>query len=88
GLYRAGERRPRTELLVRALVSGHRALAWRAGRLLADTEPVAVAATGEAIRSLFAVQVAKENYLLLPALAASRVDLLALLGSAEHMAAS
>jgi hypothetical protein len=31
---------------------------------------------------------AQENYLLLPALAASRVDLLALLGRAEHMPAS
>lgn len=67
-VYPAAARHPRTELLVRALVSENRSIAWRAGRLATEAGPEA-AATAEAIRSLFAGHVAQENYLLLPSLA-------------------
>lgn len=73
-VYPAVARNLRTELLVRALVSENRSIAWHAGRLATQTGPAA-ATTAEAIRSLFAVHVAKENYLLLPALARSRSGL-------------
>jgi hypothetical protein len=76
-VYPAAARHPWTELLVRALVSENRSIAWHAGRLATETGPEA-AATAEAIRSLFAVHVAKENYLLLPALARHRTGLAAL----------
>lgn len=85
-LYPAGARNPRTRLLVQALVSEHRALAWRAARLREETEPVALAAAAEAIRTLFASHVAKENYLLLPALTASGADLRAFLAREDHLA--
>lgn len=70
-LYPAAAHHARTELLVRSLVSENRSIAWHASRLAAETGSAA-AATAEAIRSLFAVHVAKENYLLLPAVARSR----------------
>lgn len=73
-VYPAAARHPKTELLVRALVSENRSIAWHAGRLATETGPEA-AATAEAIRSLFAVHVAKENYLLLPALDRPRTGL-------------
>lgn len=63
-VYRAAVRRPKTELVVRALVSENRSIAWHGGRLATEAGPEA-AATAEAIRSLFAVHVAKENYPLL-----------------------
>ncbi len=66
-VYPAAARHPKTELLVRALVSENRSIAWHVGRLATEAGPEA-AATAEAIRSLFAVHVAKENYLLLSAL--------------------
>lgn len=84
-LFPAAAHQPRTELLVRALVSEHRSIAWQADRLAAETG-AAAAATAEAIRSLFAVHTAKENYLLLPALAESGADLAAPIAREGHLA--
>lgn len=85
-LYPAGARDTRTGLLVQALVSEHRAFAWQAARLAKETESVAAAACAEAIRALFASHVAKENYLLLPALTASGANLRAYLARENHLA--
>lgn len=84
-LYPAAARHPRTELLVRALVTEHHAIEWRASRL-AGERGAAAAATAEAISSLFAVHVAKEDYLLLPALARSGSSLAALVRREHDLA--
>jgi Hemerythrin HHE cation binding domain len=87
-LYPAGKHDPRTGLLAQALVSEHRALASRAERLAALTQPTAVAAPAEAISVLFASDVAKENDLPLPALERSGTDLAALFARENHLAGS
>lgn len=84
-VYPAAARHPKTVLLVRALVSENRSIAWHAGRLATETGPEA-AATAEAIRFLFAVHVAKENYLLLPALARPGTALAALVSREPALA--
>lgn len=76
-VYPAAARHPKTELLVRALVSENRSIARHVGRLATEAGPDA-AATAEAIRSLFTVHVAKENYLLLPTLDRPRTGVAAL----------
>jgi iron-sulfur cluster repair protein YtfE (RIC family) len=82
-LYRASRRDPQAALLVEALVREHRELASQAGRLAAQVRPVAVAATAEAISTLFASHVAKENDLLRPALERSGANLARLIAR-EH----
>lgn len=84
-LYRAAARRSQTELLVRALVSEHRAIAGLAGRLAAETGASA-AATAEAISSLFAVHTAHEEDLLLPALGRSGTSLGGMLAREHNLA--
>lgn len=85
-LYRASRRDPQAALLVEALVREHRDLASRAGRLAAQVQPVAVAATAEAISALFASHVAKENDLLLPALERSGANVARLIAREDRLA--
>jgi iron-sulfur cluster repair protein YtfE (RIC family) len=85
-LYRAAQRDPGAALLVQALIREHRDLASRAERLAAQVQPAAVAATAEAISTLFASHVAKENDLLLPALERSGADVPRLIAREDRLA--
>ena len=87
-LYRAARRDPDTSLLAQALISEHRVLASMTGRLGEPASPAATAAQAAAISALFASHVAREDSLLLPALAHSGTDLAALLAREPCLAAS
>jgi hypothetical protein len=78
-LYRAAAAEARGSELVRVLTAEHHALAYLAGRLRPGADGSEAAAVSEWIATLFAGHVAKENDLLLPALAGSGADLAALL---------
>lgn len=78
-LYRAASARGHRSELVSELTGEHHALAYLAGRLRADADGAAAATAAEWIATLFAGHVARENDLLLPALARSGADLAALL---------
>jgi len=84
-LYRAAATQARGSELVSALIAEHQALTYLAGRLQpgADSHDAAIAA--ERIATLFAGHVAKENDLLLPALAGSGADLAALLADMHEL---
>ncbi len=84
-LYRAAEAIPSAVLLVRAMKDDHRRLGSLAGRLTEDAGPVTAATTAASIATLFAAHVAKENDLVLPALADSGVDLATLLADTHHL---
>jgi hemerythrin HHE cation binding domain-containing protein len=79
-LYQAAATQARGSELVRELSAEHRALEYLVGRLQAGADGSEAATAAEWIATLFAGHVAKENDLLLPALASSRADLAALLG--------
>ena len=85
-LYRAAHRDPSAALLVQALIREHRDLASQAERLAAQVQPVAVAATAEAISALFASHAAKENDLLLPALERSGANVARLIAREDRLA--
>ena len=85
-LYRAAQRDPGAAPLVQALICEHRELASQAERLAAQVQPAAVVATAEAISTLFASHVAKENGLLLPALERSGADVPRLIASEDRLA--
>jgi hypothetical protein len=78
-LYRAAATQARGSELVRTLTAQHHALAYLAGRLRPGADGGEAAAVSEWIATLFAGHVAKENDLLLPALAGSGADLASLL---------
>ena len=78
-LYRAAATQARGSDLVRTLTAQHHALAYLAGRLRPGADGGEAAAVSEWIATLFAGHVAKENDLLLPALAGSGADLASLL---------
>jgi uncharacterized protein (DUF2249 family)/iron-sulfur cluster repair protein YtfE (RIC family) len=71
-LYPAAARSERLRLLVEAMVAEHRVLQRLVTELGAASEPVRAAAAGSALRALFEVHLAKENDLVLPAVAADR----------------
>jgi Hemerythrin HHE cation binding domain len=84
-LYQAAASQARGSELVGTLIAEHRDLAGLAGRL----QPAAAVATiAEWIATLFAGHAAKENDLLLPALAESGANLAALLADMHHAQAA
>ncbi len=85
-LYRAARRYPGAGRLVPELISEHRALAAMTSRLGEPARPADTAAQAAAISTLFAGHVAKEDSLLLPALARSGADLAALLAREPRLA--
>ena len=78
-LYPAAATHTRGGGLVRELTGEHHALAYLAGRLRHGADGSEAATAAERIATLFAGHVAKENDLLLPALAGSGTDLASLL---------
>jgi hypothetical protein len=78
-LYRAAATQARGAGLVRELTEEHHTLASLAGRLQAGADASQAAMVAEGIATLFAGHVAKENDLLLPALAEAGADLAVLL---------
>lgn len=84
-LYAAAASDRSTESLVRAMIDEHGALVELVGRLETVADPVALAATAGAVRTLFAVHVHKENEYLLPALDRSGTDLEALLSGMHRL---
>ena len=78
-LYQAAVTHARAGELVRTLTAEHRELASLAGRLQRPDGGPAAATVAEWIATLFASHVAKENDLLLPALAGCSADLAALI---------
>jgi hypothetical protein len=83
-LYPAAATQARGSELVRTLTAEHSELAYLAGRLQPGAGGAEAAAVSEQIATLFAGHVAKENDLLLPALAGSGADLAALLADMHH----
>ncbi len=83
-LYQAAATQARGSELVSTLIAEHRDLAGLAGRLQSATGGAAAATVAEWIATLFAGHAAKENDLLLPALASSGADLAALLADMHH----
>jgi hypothetical protein len=86
-LYRAAVTQARGSELVRMLTAEHRTLAYLAGRLQPSAAASTAATIAEWIATLFAGHVAKENDLLLPALASSGADLAALVTDMHGVAA-
>lgn len=79
-LYPPALDRSETRLLVRAMVAEHELLTDLVARLASGREPFELVADAAALRALFETHVAKENELLLPALATdARTSLAALL---------
>jgi hypothetical protein len=76
-LYPAAAAQARGRELVRTLTAEHRELEYLAGRLQPGADATEAAMVAEWIATLFAGHVAKENDLLLPALAADLAALLA-----------
>jgi len=74
-LYSAGSRLESTRLLVDAMVAEHRALEVLVTDLGNVHDAFAVAVAAGSAKALFAVHLAKENELLLPALDSAGVDL-------------
>ena len=70
GLYPAAGALPQTKLLVEAMIAEHRVLEGLVRDLGEATEPPRVAAAAHALRVLFDTHLAKENDLILPAVAA------------------
>jgi len=94
-LYARGADLETTRLLVRGMISEHRALAEAIDAIEAAATPVEVGAATAAGHALFTVHLGKENDLLLPALDAAGVDLAAalegmheILGAGEQARAS
>jgi uncharacterized protein (DUF2249 family) len=69
-LYPAAATPPQTRLLVESMISEHRVLDRLVRDLSEADEPVRAAAAGHALRVLFDAHLAKENDLILPAVAA------------------
>jgi uncharacterized protein (DUF2249 family) len=69
-LYPAAAALPQTKLLVEAMIAEHRVLEGLVRDLGEATEPPRVAAAAHALRVLFDAHLAKENDLILPAVAA------------------
>jgi hypothetical protein len=86
-LYRAAVTQARGSELVRALTAEHHALAYLASRLQPGADGSEAARAAERIATLFAGHVAKENDLLLPALAGGGADLAALLADMHQLQA-
>ena len=86
-LYRAAATQARGSELVGALIAEHQELTYLAGRLQPGADGHDAASTAEGIATLFAGHVAKENDLLLPALASSGADLAALLAEMHELQA-
>ena len=86
-LYRAAVTQARGSELVRMLTAEHRTLAYLAGLLQPSAAASTAATIAEWIATLFAGHVAKENDLLLPALASSGADLAALVTDMHGVAA-
>ncbi len=84
-LYQAAAAIPAAALLIRAMKDEHRQLGSLAGRLAEDAGAVTAATTAASIATLFAAHVAKENDLVLPALAEGGVDLPRLLAGTHHL---
>jgi iron-sulfur cluster repair protein YtfE (RIC family) len=84
-LYPAAARDPHAELLVRAMLEEHRALADGVARLDTVTDPITLVALAAELRALFAVHVRKENDYLLPALHDAGTDLASLLHGVHHL---
>lgn len=84
-LYAAAGAIPAAVLLVRAMRDEHRQLGSLAGRLAEDAGAVTAATTAASIATLFAIHVAKENDLVLPALTEAGVDLSGLLAGMHHL---
>lgn len=84
-LYPAAAADPRTAALVRTMIDEHDTLTELATALETATDPIALAATAAAIRTLFDVHVHKENDYLLPALTGSGANIAALLANAHHL---
>ena len=78
-LYQAAATQARGSELVSELTAEHRDLEHLAGRLQPGADATEAAAVSEQIATLFAGHAAKENDLLLPALAGAGADLAALL---------
>ena len=78
-LYRVATTQARGSELVRTLTAEHRELEYLAGRLQPGADATEAATVSEWIATLFAGHVAKENDLLLPALAGSGADLASVL---------
>jgi len=85
-LYRAARRDPDASLLVQALIGEHRMLASMAGGLGELARSAEAAAQADAISTLFASHVAREESLLLPALERSGADLPAMIGREPRLA--
>jgi iron-sulfur cluster repair protein YtfE (RIC family) len=83
-LYQAAVTQARAGELVRALTAEHRELSSLVGRLQRPDGGPATATVAEWIAMLFASHVAKENDLLLPALADSTADLAALIADMHN----
>ena len=84
-LYSAGSRLEATRLLVDGMVAEHRALESLVIDLTNASDPFTVVAAAAAAQALFAVHLAKENDLLLPALDAAAIDLEAALTGMHEM---
>jgi hypothetical protein len=84
-LYPAAAAIPAAALLIRAMKDEHRQLGSLAGRLAEDAGAVTAATIAASIATLFAAHVAKENDLVLPALAEAGVDLPDLLAGMHHL---
>jgi len=87
-LYPAAVTQARGRELVSALTAEHHALAYLAGRLQPGADGAEAATAAERIATLLAGHVAKENDLLLPALAGAGADLAALLADMHQPQAS
>ncbi|KAB8190335.1 DUF2249 domain-containing protein [Nonomuraea phyllanthi] len=82
-LYAAAAELPATELLVRAMRDEHAALRALVAGLASATTQGEIVSAASALNALFQSHLAKENDVLLPALAEHGVDLASLLGG-EH----
>lgn len=84
-MYRAGAELEPTRLLVRGMVAEHEALVGLIERLPRAADPLEAATGAVAVAELFAVHLAKENDLLLPALDAAGVDLESVLAGMHEL---
>jgi uncharacterized protein (DUF2249 family) len=87
-LYNAAEQLESTALLVQGMLAEHQALVGLIADLARAEAPFDIALAAASAESLFTVHLAKENDLLLPALAASGVDLGALLDGMHELLGS
>jgi uncharacterized protein (DUF2249 family)/iron-sulfur cluster repair protein YtfE (RIC family) len=85
-MYPSAHQDPRARMLVDAMLAEHRDLIELVDAVQAATEPVRAAANAQALRSLFASHLAKENDQILPLLAgSSEVSLAEILGGMHEL---